>query len=297
MITLTFLGTSSMIPTKERNQSAVMIRYGSEGILIDCVEGTQMQMKIAGIPITKVTKILISHWHCDHTLRLPGVLQTLSASEHEKKLNLFGPIETEKRVRSLFGAFIFDSNLNLAIKEVSDGVIYDSDKFLILSAKLSHGVPTCGFSFVEKDRRRIDVKKAKKFGVTEGPHMGKLQNGESIVWNGKKISPDDVTYVVKGKKITYITDTVLCDACYNLANDSDILICEATYGDKLEKKSHSYGHMTAREAALIAKRANVRRLILTHFSARYKDANVLVSEAKEVFSDVVCAKDFMEIKL
>ncbi len=298
MISITFLGTSSMIPTKRRNQSAVLVRFGTEGILFDCGEGTQRQLKLAGISLTKVTKVLISHWHGDHTLGLPGLLQSLAASESNKKIELYGPAETKKRMKAIFDSFIFDSNnLDISVNEISAGVVFDGAEFQIVSEKLKHGVPIVAYSFVEKDRRKVDMKKVKKFGLKEGPILGELQKGKSILWEGKNIFSDDVTYVVKGKKITYITDTVVCDACYELAKDSDVLICEATYEDKFEEKSHEYGHMTAKQAAMIADKSNVKKLILTHFSARYKNTDVLCAEAKEIFKNTVCAEDFMEVKI
>ena len=112
---VTFLGTSSMVPTKERNHSAVFISYRSEGILIDCGEGTQRQLKLAGIKVTKVTKVLISHWHGDHVLGLPGLIQTLGASEYNKVLEIYGPVGTKKRINDMFNVFVFDKNIQIKI--------------------------------------------------------------------------------------------------------------------------------------------------------------------------------------
>lgn len=286
-----------MIPTKQRNQSAFLIRYGPEGILFDCGEGTQRQIKIAGIPLTKITKVLITHWHGDHTLGLPGLVQSLGASEYSKTLKIYGPRGTDERINYLFKAFVFDRRTKLEINDIADGVFFENDEFRLEALKLKHGIPTYGYIFIEKDRRRIDIKKVEKLGIPQGPLLGKLQDGKPIIFKNKTISPDEVTYIVKGKKITYITDTVLCDACYRLAEDSDVLICEATYGTKLEQKSEEYGHMTAKQAAIIANKSNVKKLILTHFSARYKNTHELESEARDIFDNVISANDFMEIKL
>ncbi|MBI2654609.1 ribonuclease Z [Candidatus Woesearchaeota archaeon] len=294
---LTFLGTSSMVPTKERNQIAVFLSYGSEGILFDCGEGTQRQFKIAGISLTKITKILLSHWHGDHVLGLPGLIQTLSSMDYGNKLEIYGPIGTKKRMEKMFEAFVFDKRLNFAVKEAKKGIFFDNSDFQLEAYPLEHGIETLGYSFVEKDRRKIDMKKVKKFGIPFGPLIGKLQQGTAVEYNGKKIAPDDVTYIEQGKKIAYITDTVLCDNCYKIAEDADLLICEATYSSKLVGKSEEYGHMTAKQAAQVANKANAKQLVLIHFSARYKNTQELEEDARDIFDNVICAKDFMKIAL
>lgn len=294
---ITFLGTSSMVPTKERNQIAVFLSYGSEGILFDCGEGTQRQLKIAGISLTKVTKILISHWHGDHVLGLPGLMQTMSAIDYQGTLEVYGPSGTKKRVEKMFEAFVFDRRLNFEVKEVKSGLFFENEDFMIEAHPLEHGIETLGYGLIEKDRRKVDMKKVKKLGIPTGPLIGKLQQSKSIEHNGKKIVPDDVTFIEKGKKIAYITDTVLCDSCYRIAEDADLLICEATYSSKLVDKSEEYGHMTAKQSAQVANKANVKQLALIHFSARYKNTQELEEDARDIFDNVICAKDFMKIEL
>lgn len=297
MIELVFIGTSSMVPTKERNQSSVLISYKNNGILVDCGEGTQRQLKIGGIALTKITKILITHWHGDHTLGLPGLIQSMSASNYNKTLEIYGPKGTKKHFEAIFKAFVFDKKVDIDIKEIEKGKFFENNDFILEAAKLYHGIETFGFSFVEKDRRKIDIKKVKKLGIPEGPLLGKLQDNKSIRWKGKKVTPKETTYLVKGKKVTIIADTLVCDGCYKLAKDADLLICESTYSSKLEEKGDAYGHMTAKQAALVASRSNVKKLVLTHFSARYKDLAEIKEDAKDYFDNVVCAYDLMKIKL
>lgn len=294
---ITFLGTSSMVPTKERNQIAVFLSYGTEGILFDCGEGTQRQFKIAGISLTKTTKILISHWHGDHVLGLPGLIQTLSSMDYAGRLEIYGPVGTKKRMEKMFEAFVFDKRLDFAVKEIKNGIFFESNEFQIEAYPLEHGIETLGYRFVEKDRRKVDMKKARKLGIPEGPLLGRLQQGKTIELNGKKIEPDDATYIENGKKIAYITDTVLCDNCYRIAEDADLLICEATYSSKLVGKSEEYGHMTAKQAAQAANKANAKQLVLIHFSARYKNTQELEEDARDLFDNVICANDFMKIEL
>ena len=264
---ITFLGTSSMVPTKERNQIAVFLNYGTEGILFDCGEGTQRQFKIAGISLTKITKILISHWHGDHVLGLPGIIQSLSSMEYDSELLIYGPVGTEKRIEKLFEAFVFDKQIRLKIIDVKGGMFFEGNDFQLEALPLEHGIEILGYNFIEKNRRRIDTKKIKKLKVPEGPLLGKLQQGENVEFKGQQIIAGDVTYIKPGKKITFITDTILCDNCYRLANSADLLICEATYSSKLVGKSEEYGHMTAKQAAQLANKADVKQLILIPFSS------------------------------
>ena len=154
-----------------------------------------------------------------------------------------------------------------------------------------------GYRFVEKDKRKVEMSKVKKFGIPEGPLIGKLQQGNPIEFRGKKINPEDATYTEKGKILSYVTDTVLCEGCYRAADNADILICEATYSSKLADKGEEYGHMTAKQAGQLANKANAKQLVLVHFSARYKNTQEIEEDARNVFDNVICAKDFMKLDL
>ncbi|MBW2976285.1 ribonuclease Z [Candidatus Woesearchaeota archaeon] len=292
-----FLGTSSMVPTKERNQPSILISYGSEGILIDCGEGTQRQLKIGGVKLTKITKILISHWHGDHVLGLPGLIQSMSSAGYEKTLQIYGPAGTRRFMKKMFEAFIFDRRIDLKIYDVKCGKFFESDDLILEAEPLEHNIKTLGYSIREKDKRKINLNSIKKFGVPEGPLLGKLQDGKSIIWKGKKISAGKATYVLKGKKVTVISDTVPCKGADKLAENSDLLVCEATYSSELEDKGLEYGHMTAKQAAELANRSNTKKLVLTHFSARYKDSHELEEDARNYFDNVLCGKDFMKLNL
>jgi len=292
---IVFLGTGSMQPTKERNLSAALVNYKNENILVDCGEGTQRQMKIAGLKPTKITKILISHWHGDHVIGLAGLIQYLKANEYNKTLEIYGPIGTKEYFNRLMHSFIFKHDLSINIKELKrDGIFLKSKDFSLVAYKLNHSVPCLGYAITENERRNINLEYLKKFGLKEHPILGKLQKGEDITWNGKKIRAKDATIVKKGIKVSFIADTAYCNNCLKLAKDSDLLICESTYLNELERKAEEYKHLTPKEAATIAKKANVKRLILTHFSQRYKEEDEMKKEAKKIFNSVECAKDFME---
>lgn len=293
---IVFLGTSCMVPTKERNHQSLFIKYREDGLLIDCGEGTQRQLKLAELKPTKVTKIFISHWHGDHVFGLPGLLQTLNASEYERKLEIYGPIGTRKNFKHLFDAFSLAFAFPYTIKEIKNTKLEFKD-LVVMARVLEHSIPCLGYSFVEKDKRKIKINYVKKHGVPEGPLLGQLQENKKITWNNKVISPDKATYLVKGKKISVILDTVPCNNAYRLAKDADVLICEAVYSSDLLEKAQEYMHLTAEQAALLASQSNVKKLILTHFSQRYKTTEKILKEAKTIFKNTYVAHDLMKLKV
>jgi len=292
-----FLGTSCAVPTKKRNHSSVFLSYSSDGILFDCGEGTQRQLKMAGIKPTKITKVLISHWHGDHVLGLPGLISTLGISEYNKTLRIYGPKGTKEFIDHMFKASIFDVRIKVDVIEVEEGNFFNGKDYSLESYPLEHIKNTVGYRFIEKDRRRINIVKVKKLGIPEGPLLGQLQDGKTIKWKGKTVSPKETTHIVKGKIVAYLPDSVPNQNSANVAEDADILISEATYSSKLEEKAEKYKHMTAKQAGMIANQANAKKLILTHFSTRYKDTHELEEDARNVFDNVVAAKDFMKITL
>lgn len=294
---LVFLGTAAMVPTKERNHSAVFLSYKNEGLLFDCGEGTQRQLKIAGITVTKLTRIFITHWHGDHVLGLLGVLQTLGSSEYQGTLEIYAPKGCKKFFEAMCQGLVFDFRINMDFFEVESGQICETKEFYVECAAMQHGIPCLGFSFVEKDRRKINMSSAKKFGLSEGPLIGDLQEGKTVDFKGKKIKPDDVSSIVKGRKVAYITDTRPNANCNKLAKDADILVCESSYASDLAEKAEEYHHMTASEAAQIANKNQVKKLILTHFSARYKNTLEVEEDARTYFNNVLCAKDFMRVNV
>lgn len=292
-----FLGTSCAIPTKERNHTSIFVGCRGEGLLLDCGEGTQRQLKIAGIRPTRISRILISHWHGDHVLGLVGLIHTLRFMDYNGTLHIYGP----KGSKEYFGHMVKGTCDGLAIKvevhEVKEGLVYENEWFYIEAAPLEHLGACIGFAVVEKDRRRINVSYTKKLGIPEGPLLGKLQAGKAITWKGKHIGVDDATYVVKGKKLAYVADTVPCSGAARLAKDADLLICDSSFGSALQDKADEFRHMTAKDAGMLANRAGAKQLVLIHFSARYKNVHELEEDARGVFNNAVAAKDFMKIEL
>jgi ribonuclease Z len=294
---ITFLGTSCAVPTKDRNHTSILLTYRDEGILFDCGENIQRQIKIAGIKPTKITKILISHWHGDHVFGLPGLIYTLGFTEYNKTLKIYGPKGTKKYFKNMIESTSDKPRIKIEIKEIGPGKFFDNKWFKLEAEKLEHRCPTLGFSFIEKDRKRINLNFIKKYKIPEGPLLGKLQEGKDIEYKGKKITAKQATYPVKGKKIAYIADTALCKGAYALAENADLLISDSTYSNKDKDKAEKYDHLTAQQAGLIASKSNVKQLVLIHFSQRYKNVHDLEEDARNVFDNSIAAKDFMKINL
>ena len=294
MIKLTFLGTGSMVPTKERNHVAVLISYKNENILVDCGEGTQRQLRLADISTTKITKILISHWHGDHVLGLPGLMYSLAANEYNKTLDIYGPKGTKNFMFHLLKGFSYRDQISYKIHEIDEGIFLDNKHFSLEAKNLEHTSPCLGYAFVEKDKRNIDVSYLKKnYKLTKHPILKRLHEGNDIVWKGKKIKASLATKLTKGKKISFVSDTVYSKHAIALAKNADVVVSEATYLEELEHKALDYKHLTAKQAAKIAKIAKAEKLVLTHFSQRYRTVKDMEKEAKSVFKNSVCAKDFM----
>ena len=298
MTEIIFLGTSSMQPTKNRNHPSILIIHKGDHILMDCGEGTQRQLKIAGIKFNKISKILISHWHGDHVLGLPGLLSSMNFNDYNKTLNIYGPKGTKKYFNHVKKAFLEKCEVKVKINEIKKKTFFKSKEYNLEAISLNHGLPTLGFSFIENDKRRIKASKIKEFGIKPGPLLGKLQSGKSITLHSKRIKSDDVTYKIKGKKITYIPDTSYCKNAIELAKDSDLLISESSFSSVHKDKAIKYKHMTSSEAAQLAELSNSQKLVLTHFSQRYeKDLSELEDEAKSIFKKTESSYDFMKIKL
>jgi len=300
MAEITFLGTGCMQPTKTRNHAGVLLSYKKENILFDCGEGIQRQMRIAGVKPAKITKLCISHWHGDHVFGIPGLLSSMGADrsgqEEDQILHIYGPKGSKVYLTNMFKGFAAKDIIPYEVHEVSSGKVYEGEDFILEAQKLEHSVACVGYSFREKDKLRIDVAKAKKLGL-EGPVLGKLQQGQDVTVKGKKIKAKDVTYATLGKKISYVTDTVPCKGADLLAKDADLLVCEGTHLDEIREKSEKSGHMTVRQAALIASENNVQKLVITHISQRYKEPSEMIEEARTYFDNAIIAEDFMKIKI
>ena len=292
---ITFLGTSAMLPTKERNPNAIFISYNTEGILIDCAEGTQRQLRIAGISPSKITKLLITHWHGDHVLGIPGLLQSLSMSNYNKVLQIYGPKGSKEFLKNMLNGLIFKSRIKYEITEINNGVFY-KDKDLILKAdEVKHNAPCLSYSIIEQDKYKINLDYTKKFGLTQHPLLGELQKGKNITYQGKLITVNKATILKKGKKVAIIIDSSYEKNLINISKNANLLICESTWLEK--DKLKDYDHLTSKQAGIIAKKSKVKKLILTHFSQRYKSLDEVLKEARKEFKNTECAYDLMNLEV
>ena len=290
-----------MMPTKERGQTGIFIDCGREKILFDCGENIQRQMRIAGISPAKVTRVFLSHWHGDHVLGLPGLLENIAKNSFEKKIWICGTKEIRRKLNQLVNTFNIRNKLKIEFKEIrKSGVFLKEDNYEFGAQFLKHSLPCLGYYIKEKDRLLVDKKKMKKFKLPSGPIMAKIKSKKDVVYKGKKIKWKDITYTKYGKKIGLCLDTAECAAVVKIGKDSDVFVCESTYLNEKKDAAKKFKHMTAHEAGKVAKKAKAKKLVITHFSQRYdnKQLDEMKKEAKKAFGkEVVLADDFMTIEV
>jgi len=296
MIKVIFLGTSDAIPSAERNHTSILLEYKNEDILIDCGEGTQRQFRKAKLNPNKITKILITHWHGDHVLGIPGLLQTLSFSDYNKILNIYGPKGTKEFMKILLRTFAFQGKYKINVHEVQ-GKFFENDEFCLKAEKMSHGIPCNAYTFIKKGKLRIDKKKLARTKL-KGPILKKLKEGKDIFYRGKKYLAKNLTYEEDSKKISFVFDTSFNQKIIPFVKDSDLLVCESTFGVELEDKADKYKHLNVKQTAEIAKKSKSKKLVLTHISQRYsKNSKKILDAAKKIFRNSVLVKDLDEIEV
>jgi ribonuclease Z len=296
---LVVLGTASQAPTRKRNHNGYFLRWDEAGLLFDPGEGTQRQMLLAGVTASQITSICITHFHGDHCLGLPGVLQRLSLDQVPHVAEICYPAENQEVFGRLRHASLFRDRLHLRERPVGrDGPVTDTPSFRLEARALSHSVPTFGYRLVEPDGRRMLPEKLAALGVT-GPDIGRLQRESRLVVGGRTVTLDLVSEPRPGQRFAFIMDTRVCDAAFALADRADLLVCESTFANAEAGLARDYGHLTAGQAGQIAAQAGARRLVLTHFSQRYEsrdDDERLADEAAAAFGgEVVLARDLDRI--
>ncbi len=295
-----FLGTGGSIPTPKRGLSAIAIRRKNELLLFDCGEGTQRQMIQAGVGFHRKTKIFVTHMHGDHVLGLPGLLQTMSLLGRTKKLEIYGPQGIKAFVEAISQTVRFSLTFPVQVSEVEAGLVCEEKEYKVYATQSDHIDHSLAYALIEKPRPgRFNIEKAKKLGVPEGPLWSKLQGGSSVkLPSGRIVKPEMVLGSPRsGRKIVYTGDTRDSENLVKLAENADLLIHEATFDDELMERAMEDGHSTPSMAAETAKKAVVKRLVLTHISARYKDAGLLLEQARKIFVNTDVAKDFLRLEL
>ena len=292
------LGTASQVPTRHRNHNGYLLRWDGEGVLFDPGEGTQRQMLFAGVAASQITHICITHFHGDHCLGLPGVLQRMSLDRVPHIVDACYPGQNQELFNRLRHAALFHEVTNLAERPViGGGTVLEAHSFRLETQPLSHSVPTIGYRLVEPDGRRMLPDMLAALGIT-GPAIGRLQREGRLVTGDGLVSLEQVSEPRPGQRFAFIMDTRLCDGAFALADRADMLVCESTFADTEAALARDYGHLTARQAGRIAAESGTRLLVLTHFSQRYQhgDSQHLADEAAGAFGGrVVLANDLDRI--
>ena len=300
VLRIIFLGTGGSWPTAKRNVSSIAVKRGSEIILFDCGEGTQRQFQQSDLSYMQISKIFITHFHGDHFLGLPGLIQTMQLNDRDRPLHLYGPKGMQTLTSQLLTLGYFRPSYKIIAHEIFDGQELKFEDYTISSVKANHNVPVLSYCLTEHQRPgRFHKSKALKLGIPEGPLFSKLQRGQTITTPmGKKITPDLVLGPPRqGRKIVVSGDTKPSEQMIAFSKDADVLIHEATFDSRLQDVAQDYGHTTAAQAAEIAKKAGVEKLFMVHISPRYLDYHVLEDEARAVFSHSYVPKDFQEVEV
>lgn len=292
---ITILGCSSQQPTRMRNHGAYVVRWNDEGFLFDPGEGTQRQFIFANIAPPVINRIFISHFHGDHCLGLGSMLMRLNLDKVTHPIHCYYPASGKKYFDRLRYGTIYHETINVIEHPVSSaGLVHDDGAFRIEATFLEHGVDNLGWRITEPDTRKFDRELLNIHGI-HGPMVRDLQKEGFLIIDGQKISLDDVSKIRKGDALAVVIDTRRCQNAIDIARDAKILLCESTYLDEQRDLAYKHFHLTAKEAALIAKEANVKKLILTHFSARYQFLKEFEIEAKAIFPNTYVAKDLLTL--
>jgi ribonuclease Z len=298
-LTLRFLGTAASRPTVERNVSSIAVTREGETLLVDCGEGTQRQMMRYGVSFA-FADIFFTHMHTDHVLGVIGLTRTLQLGGRTEPLRLWGPRGSSRVLRQALGFGGDRLAFPVEVLEVEPGTPIARKDYAVLPYAVEHpGSVAVGYAIVEPERRgRFDPEAARALGVPEGPLWGRLHRGETITLDdGTTVSAATLVGPTRpGRTVVITGDTRPCAATVDVARGADLLVHEATFADEEADRARETGHSTAREAAQVARVAEVRRLVLTHISARYsRDARELEAQARELFAATSVVRDGAEI--
>jgi len=289
------LGTGAGRPTLQRHTSATALEYEGETFLFDCGEATQLQLIRSPLKWGKLTAVFIGHLHGDHLYGLPGLLGTLSLGEREETLRVFGPAGLKEYLRIHQETKSLWINYPLEVIEIeAPGLIFETERYRVFCAPLSHLIPCWGYAFRERPRPgAFDEAKARELGIPEGPERMDLVRGRAVrLTDGRWIQPETLVGPPRpGRSFAYCLDTRPCPEALELARGVDLLVHEATFGAEYRNEAHQWGHSCAEDAARAAREAGAKRLVLTHLSQRYTDPQSLLHEARAQFPATEVAED------
>jgi ribonuclease Z len=298
---LVFLGTSAAVPTPCRSLPAVLLQRSNGQVLFDCGENAQRQMICAKISLHKPLSIFITHMHGDHVLGLPGLLQTMALMGRQRPVYIYGPEGLRHFLECLQETLQFQLTFPFEVKEITaGGLVCDNADFVVSATPSNHAITSFAYAYLEKPRPgRFHPDVAQRLGVPKGEAWGKLQKGTPyFLPDGRIVKSEDVAGPLRrGRRIVYTGDTRPFDSFVEFAADADAVVHESTFDDALVEKADLDCHSTPSQAALQAKKANAKQLILTHISARYSDSTLLLAQAQKIFPNTLVAEDFLELEL
>ncbi|MCI4368601.1 MAG: ribonuclease Z [Thermoplasmata archaeon] len=292
---LTFLGTAGSWPTKERSASAIALDTERELILLDCGEGTQRQFFQSSASFMKVRRVFLTHFHGDHFLGLPGLIQSMCLNQRSEPLDIYGPPDAPEMIERVLKLGYFTLRFPVNVHALNAGESVELAGYTVRSSRAVHPVPSLAYRIEEGPQRgRFDGEKARGLGI-RGADFSHLEAGESVRVGGRVVEPGDVMGPPRpGRSVVYSGDSAPSEEIRSLARGATVLIHEATVSNELEEEANRWGHSSARQAAQLAREAEVGSLFLTHFSSRYKELEPLETEAKGEFANVRVARDLMD---
>jgi ribonuclease Z len=295
-INITFLGTGAAIPSLSRRHPAILLQYKGDYILFDCGEGTQTQLQKARISPMKISKIFISHWHADHFAGLLPLIESLHLLRRKETLDVYGP-EASRFIDSIielsYWGIGFEVKSHDCDEEKEIEKMFENDSFEIYAIRVKHSVPAFGYLFKEKDSWNIDVKKAKKFGLS-GINLKEIKEKGKLKIKNKTVKLEQIAKKRTGRKIVYSGDTMPCEELFEFSREADLMIHDGTFA---EPTGTERPHASALETAKLAKKYRIKKLILTHLSGRYKTSDEVLNAARSVFKDATVASDMLKITL
>jgi len=296
---LVFLGTSASQPTENRGLSCICLERDGEILMFDAGEAAQISYMKSSLGWNKKMKIFVTHLHGDHCVGILGLLQTMSMQNRTETLEIFGPSGIDEFIAANIKILNFGLSFPVLITIIKEGKILENEKYSMYACKANHSVTSFSYLFEEKNKPgRFSVEKAKELGIPEGELWNKLQNGNEIVIHEKTIRPDQVLGEKRpGKKIGISGDTMPTKELEKFFEECDYLVFDSTFLDEEKQRAQDTCHSTAKQAATLGKNAKVKNLVLTHFSARYKDEVGHLKEAEEIHNSIITAKDLLEIEI
>ncbi len=292
---LLLLGTASQVPTRDRNHNGYLLRWDGQGILFDPGEGTQRQLVRAGVAASSITRICITHFHGDHCLGLPGILQRLALDGVNRPVEIYFPASGSIYLERLVGAAIYRGGAELRPRPLEGGESVDLGDLRLMCERLDHSVDTLGWRLEEADSRTMLPDRLTEVGVS-GADVGRLVRDGSIEEEGRAIRVGEVSVPRPGQCFAFVMDTGVCEGALRLAHGADLVVAESTFLSEDAMLAAEYRHLTAADAARLARDAGARRLVLTHFSQRYPALERFGREAREIFDgDVVVGEDLSRV--